>query len=572
MKQFTKAWVWLTLLSFLFAWTITLLADIKVVEPVKTTSFSPTYIRLDDILVDFPNYGHSISDPIRERVYVSFWYQNIVVADINQASVQTTLSNVHRPDMLALNPDGSRLYAVADVLNYEDGLITVIDTNTFAIVATHVYTNMTGFPYYSDIRAIAVSAADKIYVAPQGDYTHQFFDVMDGMTGQILASVPVSDTIVSMAVSGTKLFVTSTQTTGDALLRYDINDVQPALETTVPISQAGLISVAPDGSTLTVNWPPGSIYQYDSTTLAETAVYTTSDGYTNSVYTPDGQSLLALYKPMGYYGPAGLHLIDLASGMIVRTFIDESSVSQPFNAFPFANERVAVVYNDRIRSLIPADYTAALPIIINDVCVAPIIDDFSNPNSGWPILTTDALIYRYLNGEYNIFHRDQDRWAAATRGDIWESGTQLAEIEGYIADGNGIWGLIFGLNTTWSDFYTFEIWPQNQSWYFFHYTNSSGWVLIANGNSNAIHPVQSNTLSLKQVYGSQQLQINGVNVHENWTPIQGRVGVSGGSFSRNADIRYDNYVFVGERCPMPAGLSVIEPLMQTHDLPLPPLR
>jgi hypothetical protein len=128
-----------------------------------------------------------------------------------------------------------------------------------------------------------------------------------------------------------------------------------------------------------------------------------------------------------------------------------------------------------------------LPVIYDRYCPSPVVDNFTDPNSGWPIVDTGSIIYRYLHGEYNMYHRDANMWGAATRGDVWNQSKRL-EVRGRIVQNQGVWGLLFALNDDWTDFYTFEISPNDQRWFVFHYTSSGGWQLISQGTSSAIQP------------------------------------------------------------------------------------
>lgn len=195
---------------------------------------------------------------------------------------------------------------------------------------------------------------------------------------------------------------------------------------------------------------------------------------------------------------------------------------------------------------------AHMPLIMVNYCAAPFVDDFSNPNSGWPVLDNGSTIYRYLAGEYNIFHRDANRWTAVTRGDYWLNATG-ASVSGRIAENTGVWGMIFGLNDDWTDFYTFELTPHNQTWYLFHYTSTGGWYLIGSGTGSVIHSGQAiNKIELKANGNNINFRVNDnfiTTLYLYW-PFSGRIGLTGGSFAGNTSIYYDNYLFAGENCPL----------------------
>ncbi len=142
-------------------------------------------------------------------------------------------------------------------------------------------------------------------------------------------------------------------------------------------------------------------------------------------------------------------------------------------------------------------------------------------------------------------------WAGATAGHVWENSRRL-EVQGRILQNNGFWGLILGLNSDWSEFYTFEVWPDQQRWFVWHFTASQGWALVRDSSNSAINTGAAyNTLRLEYGGGDDKhLFINNNHLTILALP-EGRVGLSASAIDANVDIRYDNYVFVGENCPFP---------------------
>lgn len=210
-------------------------------------------------------------------------------------------------------------------------------------------------------------------------------------------------------------------------------------------------------------------------------------------------------------------------------------------------------------------YTSYAPLAMYDYCGAPATDDFANPSSGWPIINSQTYTTGYVNGEYRIYHPQQNTWVAVTRGETWDN-SKLVSADGHLVSGDGVWGLLFALNDNWTDFYTFEILPNDQMWIIFHYQSSYGWYQVASGLSGSIKPGSAvNTLSISKPYSSMQLEINGTVVYF-MTPQNGRIGLTGGSFVQSTDIRYDNYVFADEKCPLPTEQKSIFALQSTNNV------
>ena len=199
-----------------------------------------------------------------------------------------------------------------------------------------------------------------------------------------------------------------------------------------------------------------------------------------------------------------------------------------------------------------ADYGAALPIVPNDFCRLPFVDDFSDPTSGWPIRVSNGSTYGYNNGEYQIYHANTNRWGAVSVNDVID-GDQALVLDGRLANNRiGSLGLMYGLNNASTNFYTFEILPQSQEWLVFNYDTSGGWTLLEQGSSGDINPGSGiNELKLVGQGGEFILHVNGV-VITTITRHNGRIGFTGGSLQSDVDIRYDDYTFAQENCPLPA--------------------
>lgn len=514
--------------------------------------FLPTYIPKSEIRHAFPNLDVAVTDPVRKRMYATYW-GNLTSFDVQNGTVENTTTAVYRPANLLLSPDGSRLFVSSHVTT-EDGRITILDTETLAIMATHVYTNPNDYPYYSNIHAMAVGPTNKLFIAPSGTSSGNSIDTMDISTGAILASQPFSGKVISLASHDDTLYATHIKDQQGNLYKFDISTGFPISVTAVPITSPGTLTISPDGANLIINDSDGVIYQYnaDSLEVVHTFSIDLTYGFIDVDVLADNQHLVGLYRATGFYGVGGAQAFDLASGELVRSFKDIGDMTQVHYLAAFADNDIAMLYSGGIRLFSPADHAIALPVVYNKYCTSPIYDDFSYDTSGWPVQDTGSVIYRYLTGEYNIFHQYANRWAAASRGNVWNK-SKLVEIDGRLAQNAGMWGLLFGLNDDWTDFYTFEISPLEQRWFIFHYTSSAGWGLVNQGVNGVIQPGGNlNRLSIKASH-SLEFQINGVPVDYRYELLTrtGRVGVTAGSFQNQVDIRYDNYLFVDETCPLP---------------------
>jgi hypothetical protein len=194
-----------------------------------------------------------------------------------------------------------------------------------------------------------------------------------------------------------------------------------------------------------------------------------------------------------------------------------------------------------------------LPKSLSGYCGSPIIDDFSDPNSGWPTFVTEFSSGGYEDGHYRITHNEAYRWLGIASGDVWQDGDELFEVEGWIPTTDGRWGILIGLADDWSHFYTFEILPENQIYEIWEFNSETGWKRLAHQNNFAINQgSQKNRLSMSEA----GLAINNVRLPLDDSSLTlsppGRVGILAISLEDDVDFYYDNYIFVRKNCPVPS--------------------
>ena len=199
------------------------------------------------------------------------------------------------------------------------------------------------------------------------------------------------------------------------------------------------------------------------------------------------------------------------------------------------------------------DHTVFLPTIMHNY--VDYYDDFSNPSSGWPIVNTPANIYRYINNEYQILNLT-DNYVAATT-----VGNRLVDFEMSVemrrnGSAKGAYGLVFGLDDTWSEYFMFLIWPDSQEWSIYQYQSGQGFTWQGNGTDYCIRQGnQSNHLRFEhyRVFGwfgtltERLIYINGCqrgvsSVAFTYTEAR-RVGMIAVPTDAGHDVRFDNYHF-----------------------------
>jgi uncharacterized repeat protein (TIGR01451 family) len=198
------------------------------------------------------------------------------------------------------------------------------------------------------------------------------------------------------------------------------------------------------------------------------------------------------------------------------------------------------------------------PLVSHDYCRS-IIDDFSNPASGWPIAETAYWSYNYFNGAYRLYSKQGSVFTAVNRGEQVRRFALEVDVS-QASTVNGSLGILAWVaDYKHSDMYTFEIYPATQEYAVFYYRGDLGkWFVWSQGTSNAIRPnPSSNRLRvawISQVVAIDEygFYINGIEVarHSIWsapTPLH-RVGLVATSDGPGFDARFDNYELVPDGC------------------------
>jgi hypothetical protein len=194
-----------------------------------------------------------------------------------------------------------------------------------------------------------------------------------------------------------------------------------------------------------------------------------------------------------------------------------------------------------------------LPIVM-DICGSG--DNFDNPSSGWPTEAAASPYYGYRknaqqDGKYYVIHLAPNRWVGLTRGDAWGDEHQRLQISaasvgdiGTNSQQEGVFGLLFGLNDDWTEFYSFELHQHHRRWRLFRYTSQVGFELLESDTISGLvgaGEAVNMTITVK-VPGVVSLEIAGKTVML-MPEKSGRVGIVGASLNANdVELEYDDYV------------------------------
>lgn len=504
--------------------------------------------------------GYAV-DPVNNLLYVGgsmpMSNNNYIAVIDTEIGTQTGIYEGFPDDMneLALSTDGSILFALVD------DEILKIDTTSFNILDT--------YQCNCDRAVDIVSGQDGRLFISSSDQ----IQVMDESNGNIIGSVSMpnhySGYDLQIVPSINLLFAMQRyySSTNYTLYKFDISGDNPvqlaSVDTEVGSAQ---FNISADGSYAIVvggTVDSGTLKQYSVENFDLLNTIDNNNEFTLADTSIDSQLIYAVTSRRFYSG--FLRAFDANTGSEIMNYW----IGGGGHTFmtTLGEDKIAVgTLTSYVRLFVPSTHGLALPMIYNNYCPAPYIDDFSDPNSGWPVSVSGSTTYQYIDGEYEIYHDDANKWVGVTIGHVMEN-TETVVIEGRLANNHdGVLGLVFGLNNDWSNFYTFEILPQHQIYAILHYNSQTGWSTISSGNSTAINTdSQVNELKIRGTGSSQNFYIN--DTYVTWTDMHsGHVGISGGSFESNVRIRYDNYLFADDNCPIPMENPVNSAIESSSDL------
>lgn len=482
-----------------------------------------------------------VADPVRNRLYLGN-FDHVQVIDAGSGAALGTLPlPAYR---LFIAPDGSKLYATAYTT---PGQIAVFDAATLAPAAPLPYACPAATEYCVPLE-LAVGPAGRLYVVrPDSDA----IDILDPDSGAVLNSFAPGINAAGGAeveIHDDILVLDTYQ--GDRLATFDISALDPVyLDSYLLPMDPSPLRMAPDGAFLAAQ-TGNAIYQFAINPLALTRVYQPTPPengfYTLSGISPDGH-ILSIVRPVP--GDPWLIAIDAATGHIARSLgpADAALPDDLRDALVLAGGEIVTVHNSTFVIRRPIDHAAAVPLALANACLGgAILDQFNDPASGWPTQVTPTFITSYVPGAYRFFFSDPGQWVAVTRGDVWHNAESLQVIGHLIGAQYGTFGLVYGVNAGWSDFYSFEILPYSKKWYLFHF-HDGAWELL---DSAAVYVTESwtyITFDRNDNPGEIDIKINGIAV-TTIPEFTGRVGLVASSLWQNIEAHFYNYEFIGDNC------------------------
>jgi hypothetical protein len=199
-----------------------------------------------------------------------------------------------------------------------------------------------------------------------------------------------------------------------------------------------------------------------------------------------------------------------------------------------------------------------LPSITRNYCALSYNDDFSDPQSGWPIYQDEDYLYEYLNGEYRIMVKNRDLWAAASPD--YQAADFVAGVEVRNPSGlYGTYGILFGLAEDWSHFYSFEIDPEGY-YGIWRYSDVKGWTLLTVNYSSFLNQsTATNSLKVKRDGSTIEVYANDhflTTINDGTFVGMDYLGLIVSSFNiPNLEARFDNFFANPITCSTTINLS-----------------
>jgi len=203
----------------------------------------------------------------------------------------------------------------------------------------------------------------------------------------------------------------------------------------------------------------------------------------------------------------------------------------------------------KLEGATPGDYYVYLPLTLKNFW-AGYFDDFSNPNSGWAVGENENVIYRYLNGEYQIYLKRGD-WGWAITPDLVLPSDYRIEVDARrVSSGVCSYGLVFGTRWTSDSWETYQVivWPTDGEFLVNKRALDGSWTTIQDWTySSAINRnYGTNRIRVDRIGTAIRIYINGTmvaNITDSSFTGPGRdAGIRAYSYwDAPVDVRFDNF-------------------------------
>lgn len=448
----------------------------------------------------------------------------------------------------AFSADYSRLY-LTTYLAADAVTIHSYDAATLAPIRSIPYTCDPGYQSCY-IQGIAEGPDDRLYISRSDAAA---FDVVDATSGAVLHQIVINDRPFAgplyLAAAGQTLFVGQSEADGGqaGLARYDISQPLPVAIDFFPMTSYAVLTLSPGGDYLAVQ-------SYETLTIFGVAPFEllrripTSATEFIGLY-PDGGILL--YERVAPYHRL-LAVIDPHTGQTTRS----GRVGDAGTLRLLSGGGVAHDYNDQVTLYRPTDYAAVIPTTWRNACPGgPIADFFDNPSSGWPIFDNDFAAVGYVNRGYQIEARQPQTTLGVSRGDVWNNSLTFEVLGIQPVNQVGTYGILFGLNNDWTEFYTVEVFPALGQWLVLRYAGGQ-WSVLERG---LYYPSPGTGTHFKLERNLENdwtiIHLGDYRIYDVPPGLTGRIGLVASAVRAPLHALFDNYIFTDTYCngPLSAG-------------------
>ncbi|OGO66183.1 MAG: hypothetical protein A2030_02010 [Chloroflexi bacterium RBG_19FT_COMBO_50_10] len=487
--------------------------------------------------------------------YTCCYYGYVQVLDTTTFTIVKTIRTGWYVHDVQVSPDGQWLYASDSA---EGGGIYKIDPHTNAIVG-----NILGNWRLSDIKLTPDSS--KLFAI---DYSNEAIAIFDATNFTYLTSIWIGVNAQEMELTcdGSELWMVNALGTIPVLntLDYTIPYHIP-----MPYGEArGIAMCSPVSTGIFVrkiankmNASPGELVDF---TLS---FYNYGVDDVNDIVITDTLPAFLNYVEGSLHASSGIY--DHQNGVITWTgdMTSTYSVDVTFQATIAQNAAFGTSITNSVIFNTPTDtYTRSSIIEIvpyfvympctSKACGPTYFDNFSNPDSGWPIGDNANSKLGYLNGEYQILVKPAGRVVFAYH----DFGINDYRVELDARPASHLYGgvgIIFDI--TDDGFYLYEI---NDGWYSLWRYNSGDWAeIIPWRQSASIQPgYASNHMEVVRIQSEIRLYVN-----DHWlvttndgTYHGGVLGMQSDSFYADFDGRFDNFTVTTGVC-IDTRVSMIAP-------------
>ena len=222
-------------------------------------------------------------------------------------------------------------------------------------------------------------------------------------------------------------------------------------------------------------------------------------------------------------------------------------------------------------------HTVYLPVAFRNwgtqcACPADYRDRFDDPASGWPVSDSSSRRYAYVDGQYQIWvKRPSQSWMVTPGAKATDFAVAVSARR--VSGSGGAYGVIFGVNSDWSELYEvildanrYSVWKYDGGWSPLRSWTSSGHI---NGGTgwNRLKVIRSQDDIAIYVNDQHPTTI----VDGSFTGLR-RIGLVAYAFgSGPIDARFDDFALYPVSCgPSAAGIAFEMGVPEVHWGPVPP--